>query len=71
MATIRVRIAVAVDGSGRWACIGYDKMDDKDIFIAGDGLDGDARYFWLEADLPGPEIETRRAQEVIEASVKD
>ena len=65
--TIRVRIGVAVDGSGKYAAVGWSKITDEEIYMAGDGLDADARYFWLEADLPGPEIETRTAQEVIQA----
>lgn len=66
MATVRVRIGVAVDGSGNYGAVGWKKMADADIYDAGDCLDMGARYFWLEADLPGPEIETRKAQEVVE-----
>lgn len=69
MATVRVKIGVAVDGSGNWASIGYKRMEDGELVIAADGLDADARYFWLEADLPMPETETRKAQEVIEVEI--
>lgn len=65
--TIRVKIGVAVDGSGNWSCIGYSKMDDDEIYVAGDALDADANYFWVEADLPEVEIKTLKAKEVVSA----
>ncbi len=64
---VRVKIGVAIDSSGRWSCIGYDKMQDDEIYMAGDALDADARYYWLEADLAGPEIETKKPHTIINA----
>ena len=66
MPNIRVRIAVAVDDTGKWAAVGYKGMDDGDMYSIADDLSVNARYFWLESDLPLPVIETRTAQEMIE-----
>jgi len=64
MATVKVRIAVAVDAKGDWNAVGYsgarsdaDKMD-----LCVETLDsGEARY-WLEAELGVPEIPTVAAE---------
>ena len=58
--TTRVRILVAVDPAGNWSAfgaIGYDEADDaRNIYI--DDLKEGERYYWVEADVPVPEIET-------------
>jgi hypothetical protein len=64
--TVRVKIGVAVDGNGKYSGFGYTGMDLDGLYEAADTLDVNVRYFWLEADLPKPEIETRMAQEVTE-----
>lgn len=63
MATVKVRIAVAVDAKGEWNACGYsgarsdaDKMDMCVETLA----DGEARY-WLEAELAIPEIHAVQA----------
>lgn len=63
MATVKVRIAVAVDAKGEWNACGYsgarsdaDKMDMCVETLA----DGEARY-WLEAELAIPETPTVHA----------
>lgn len=64
---VRVRIAVVVDEEGDWSSIGYCKMKDDERHVAADGIMGNRlRWFWLEADLPRPEVEKRMAAEVIE-----
>ena len=57
MATVKVRIAVAVDPDGDWNSCGWKDGDDKDkMGMCCDTLgSGEARY-WLEAELPIPEI---------------
>lgn len=65
--TVRVRVAVAVNGDGDWYAAGQKGQDD--FTISGDcasSLIGPVTgVFWLEADLPIPEAKT------IEAEVKD
>lgn len=62
MATVRVRIAVAVDVQGDWNSCGWKGGDDKEAMkICCETLEaGEARY-WLEADLPIPEHATIHA----------
>jgi len=62
MATVKVRIAVAVDPDGDWNSCGWKTGTNKDAMsICVDTLgSGEARY-WLEAELPIPEIATIRA----------
>lgn len=62
MATVKVRIAVAVDPEGDWNSCGWKDGDVKDAMgICVDTLgSGEARY-WLEAELPIPEIATIHA----------
>lgn len=56
MATVKVRIAVAVDADGDWNACGGSGMDDGEAMdIAIDVVgNGEARY-WLTAELPVPE----------------
>ncbi len=60
MKTVKVRIAVAVDPSGRWNASGWLTRDGKNaegeaMDIAIDGVnEGEAKY-WVEAELPIPE----------------
>ena len=63
MATVKVRIAVAVDARGNWNACGFsaarsdkDKMDSCVEMLD----DGEARY-WLEAELAIPETPTIQA----------
>lgn len=67
--TVRVRIAVAVDSSGKWGSCGWMGADEEDAMChACEALDalGEALY-WLEAELPLPTASTIAAK-VIDAS---
>lgn len=61
--TVKVRIAVAVDPSGDWNASGWRGCDDQTAM--GNTLDtlneGEARY-WLEAELPIPQVTTVAAE---------
>jgi len=62
MPTVRVRIAVAVDPDGDWNSCGWKGGGDENAMeICTESIgSGEARY-WLEADLPVPEIATIQA----------
>jgi hypothetical protein len=62
MASVKVRIAVAVDPDGDWNSCGWKDGKAADAMsICVDTLaSGEARY-WLEAELPIPEIATIQA----------
>jgi hypothetical protein len=64
--TVRVKIGVAVDQLGNWSGFGYKKMEPDGIYEAADTLSTICRYFWLEADLPLPEVTTVIAATVTE-----
>jgi hypothetical protein len=57
MKTIKVRVAVAIDPSGKWNALGW--SGECDYVIMRDCVEhleeGEARY-WLEAELPIPEV---------------
>ena len=59
--TIKVRIAVVVAGDGTWNSGGWYNAEDGEkmgMALEGfEGTDGELR-FWLEAELPLPEIQT-------------
>lgn len=59
MNTVRVRIAVAVDRKGGWNAVGWPTIQAETVMDAAEegGNGADARY-WVEADLPIPEIQT-------------
>lgn len=66
MKTVKVRVAVAVDPTGKWNASGWNAdngepvEDAMDIAIEGVG-EGATRY-WLEAELPVPEVQTVTAK---------
>lgn len=71
--TVKVRIAVAVDPTGRWAAHGW--VDAEDGFMMDLAVDsveaGEARYF-VEAELEAPEAQTIEAEvEKTAATVTD
>jgi hypothetical protein len=63
MATVRVRIAVAVDPSGKWNAVGYTKDGDANNLLSDEDMEsacefvsgGEARY-WITATLAVPEV---------------
>lgn len=58
MATVKVRIAVAVDDTGNWNACGWKNApnDAEKMDLCVESLnDGEARY-WLEAELALPEV---------------
>lgn len=56
-ATVKVRIAVAVDKNGRWNSFGVDNMDDDELLDwASEIVEPDASHYWLEAELPIPSV---------------
>ena len=63
MKTIKVRVAVAVDPSGKWNALGW--SGESDYVIMADCVEhlaeGEARY-WLEAELPIPEVPVIKAE---------
>lgn len=53
---VSVRIAVAVDETGRWGSIGFSNMRETDAIMSADNLEGrQTAWFWLTAALPCPE----------------
>lgn len=55
MATVKVRVAVAVDEAGNWGSIGFSRMDPTHRWMASENLDGMlTRWFWVDAELPLP-----------------
>jgi hypothetical protein len=63
MKTVKVRVAVAVDPSGKWSALGWSGETDKSVMASCvEHLEeGEARY-WLEAELPVPEVPVIRAE---------
>lgn len=60
MKTVKVRIAVAVDDTGRWQASGWRNQKDSDAMATAiEFLDStpEARYF-IEAELLVPEVQT-------------
>lgn len=58
MASVRVRIAVAISDDGHWSAIGWDGDEDEMLRLAGNGMEypRDCYVFrWIEADVPIPE----------------
>lgn len=55
--TVRVRIAVAIDPAGRWnSCGWWAGSDAEKMALVGEVLNEGESRFWLEADLPVPEV---------------
>ena len=64
--TVRVRIAVAVDPSGRWNASGWSTAPTgMEAELAIDGVGEGERLFWVEADLPIP------VEQVVEGQVSE
>jgi hypothetical protein len=72
MATVKVKVAVAVDKNGKWGCCGWDSDDENSrkqmMGLASDNMDASAyevaAYYWITADL---EIPDGKATEVAAA----
>lgn len=64
--TVKVRIAVAVDENGDWAAFGTSADSDSNMMCtAREDAPGSREWeslFWLEAELPIPEIQTIQAK---------
>lgn len=61
--TVRVRIAVAVDPTGRWNSCGWDTGSDPEkMEFAAENMGEGESLFWLEADLPVPEVPVIEAE---------
>ena len=57
--TVKVRVAVTVDASGDWCASGWKGGDDDEVMDSAAGSIGDNEAcFWLEAELPVPEVPT-------------
>lgn len=55
--TVRVRIAVVVDPSGYWNSCGWGTGGDSEkMALAVETMEEGESRFWLEADLPVPEV---------------
>lgn len=62
---VRVRVAVAIDGEGRWNASGWSAaLGDDARDVAVDGLEGDGGYIvhHIEADVPLPVKQTIEAE---------
>lgn len=56
--TVKVRVAVAIDPTGRWAAFGQAKLLDKAALNeAGESFTAGAAHYWLTAELPVPEAD--------------
>jgi hypothetical protein len=65
--TVRVRILVAVDGTGDWQARGYAAPDEGRLKTRlSMGMGRVLRYHWVEADIPLPAPE-----QTIEGTVSD
>jgi hypothetical protein len=63
MPDVQVRIAVAVDKSGRWNSSGGSGIDERDsLRWCTDCIDTPSKVYWLTATLPVPEAQTVRAE---------
>ena len=64
MKTVKVRIAVAVDSQGNWAASGWSGKGDPGAAsdymadIARDGVGEGEALYWVEAEIPMPEVQT-------------
>lgn len=65
---VKVKIAVAVTGAGKWSSCGYQSDEQRDepdmIGLAMDGLDTDVggeAVYWLTAELDVPEAQSVEA----------
>lgn len=62
MKTVKVRIAVTVDGKGGWGAVGADSLDDSESMdLAFEDAEGAVLCYWLEAELAAPETQTVQA----------
>ncbi len=59
MATVKVRIAVAVDAAGNWNSCGASvfENDEETMDLALEGVDPGERRYWLDAELDVPKAE--------------
>ena len=62
MKTVKVKIAVAVDPTGKWSASGWSMQNGEPaereaMDIAIDGVDEGEVGYWLEAEVPIPETE--------------
>lgn len=57
MKNVKVRVAVAVDPTGGWSAMGSSVLPEKDaIGFAAECVEPGEVYYWLNAELPIPEI---------------
>jgi hypothetical protein len=58
--TIRIRIAVAVDSGGEWNACGWggrdQPYDPESMTMARRTVGSDAAQYWVEAEVPIPEL---------------
>ena len=59
MATVKVRIAVAVTPEGDWNACGWSgtASDDDKMSICVDSLASGEKRYWLEAELEAPSVD--------------
>lgn len=79
MKTVKVRIAVAVASNGEWSAVGWSSKSDPQRYDRNawenaieelTDATGVVLGYWLEAELPSPEMETVQAK-VISGRGKD
>ena len=63
MATVRVRIAAAVNPDGEWNACGWSgtASDDDKMSLCVDPLAAGEKRYWLEAELEIPSVDTVQA----------
>lgn len=59
--TVRVRVAVIVDRTGRWYAAGYAGETDKEMIESVESTETVGPVYFIEADLPVPMDETIQA----------
>jgi len=63
MATVRVRVAVAVDPEGGWYAIGGNYLTPQEaLCLSSDKCEYGEQHYWLEAELEVPSVETVKAE---------
>ena len=66
---VKLRIAAAVDSEGEWAATGWSSdlrsYDDDAMGVVSDSLGDDPKYYWLEIELPIPEVVVETVQPVV------
>lgn len=58
MASVKIKILVAVDDEGNWVAMGSSSSETTPDWLPVDDLGLHLSYLWVEAEIPIPEIKT-------------